>query len=191
MATGGVWGWLGKIGKNEKGPIADLNFINGRDVTILFDSNVAPRADLRRARLQLAQELTARKCQVKIANLPEVEGVNGPDDCVEICGDATVAEVLSTAKLFAEVAVIYLETLVSDMSGRQTVKQLDIEQAAELISFIPSATARDLETARLAKVCYKHLPKSSIENLVEQYRDRALKAQCEAEANAHRAALLS
>ena len=59
VAMGGAWGWRGRIGKvespfggyvDEKGPLPDLDWVNGRDVYVLLDSDVLSNANVHNAR---------------------------------------------------------------------------------------------------------------------------------------------
>jgi hypothetical protein len=108
MATGGCWGWHGITGKttsptgarvDEKGPLTDFDRVvwTGRDVVILFDSDVATNAQVRAGRRALAAELTRRGASVRIGELPEEEGINGPDDFVGKRGDDALLRVIDQA----------------------------------------------------------------------------------------------
>jgi len=104
LGTGGCWAWRGVIGKTEDergervdvlGPLADLSYCNDRKVYILFDSNASTNAKVQAARAALAAHLRQRKCEVLVCELPAVQGVNGPDDYIFVCGDDAMAEVLA------------------------------------------------------------------------------------------------
>jgi putative DNA primase/helicase len=99
LACGGCWGWRGTIGKvsgpdgervDEKGPLPDFDLVvwGGRAVTIVFDANVATNGKVQAARATLAGELLRRGAKVKLATLPAVAGVNGPDDYLGKFGPA-------------------------------------------------------------------------------------------------------
>ncbi len=105
----GVWNWRGTIGKADdekgarcdvKGPIPDLDRIewNGRIAYIIFDTNVATNSDVRAARRELAKELTRRGAQVRLVDLPQIEGVNGVDDLLAIKGEDFVLRLIEKAK---------------------------------------------------------------------------------------------
>jgi Domain of unknown function (DUF3854) len=198
VATGGVWGWRGRTGKelrpngttaDEKGVIADLDLIHDREVVILFDSNVAKRSDLRRARLQLARELVARGCKVRIANIPDIDGANGPDDLIKISGDAVLTESLDAAQLFSEVAVADLDRLIGRLSEQSRPQEEDINQACELIAYIGTDTSRELLIGRLAKAVRTYFSKASIKNLIDLKRKEIGAAAEEVVEKAHSAAL--
>ena len=107
VAMGGCWGWKGRIGKvensrgervDEKGPISDLDCVNGRKVFVLLDANVASKPEVRQARTALVRELVSRKSEVFVCNLPAVDGVNGPDDYIGVYGDEAMAKVFTDAE---------------------------------------------------------------------------------------------
>jgi hypothetical protein len=115
IATGGCHGWHGKIGivenskgqrVDEKGPLTDLDLVVWKDrpVIIAFDSNTAWNSAVRSARWALAEELTGRGAVVRLADIPPVDGVNGPDDAIAFCNDQVFAEVLDAAAPCADAA---------------------------------------------------------------------------------------
>jgi len=77
VAMGGCWGWKGRTGKvensrgervDEKGPIADLDCLNGRKVFVLLDANVAtnPKVQRRVLRSSGNSSVENRKCSCAI-----------------------------------------------------------------------------------------------------------------------------
>jgi len=112
MAVGGVYGWKRRIGV-ERTPGGDRQPVTGpspsfewvvwqdRKAIVAFDSNVAGRRDLERARLALAAELRKRGAQVLIASTPKRGGANGPDDVVALLGDEEALRMLDRAAPFA------------------------------------------------------------------------------------------
>ena len=107
VAMGGCWGWRGRIGKvesskgervDEVGPISDLGFASsGRKVFVLLDANVNKNSKVQRARKELVRQLEEQCAEVWVADLPTVEGVNGPDDYIGTCGDIAMAAVVDAA----------------------------------------------------------------------------------------------
>ena len=116
IATGGCWGWRGKVGigltpsgdrEEIRGPLPDLDRIcygERRICAICFDANCAMNPKVRNARRELALELDARGASVKIVNLPKLENVNGPDDLIAISGDEAFLALFDSAEPFAETA---------------------------------------------------------------------------------------
>jgi len=112
IAVGGVWGWQRRSGLEltpdgsrelvtSPSPSLDWVVWKGRKAILAFDSNVAGRRDLERARLALAAELRKRGAQVFIASVPKRDGVNGPDDLIAVAGDSATLEMLDRAAPFA------------------------------------------------------------------------------------------
>jgi uncharacterized protein (DUF927 family) len=106
VATGGCYSWRGRVGKiptpngylvDEKGPSKDLRCCNGRKVIILFDANATTNAEVRQAQNDLVRVLT-NATSVFVASLPLVDGVNGPDDYIAVCGEDALAKVLDSAR---------------------------------------------------------------------------------------------
>jgi hypothetical protein len=110
IAVPGVWSWRGTVGKatnakgrrqNVHGVISDFDRIEwkGREVSIVFDVNVATDDSVGAARRELAKELKRRGVVVRLLDLPgDVAGVNGIDDLLAIKGADFVAA------LFADLA---------------------------------------------------------------------------------------
>ena len=104
IATGGCWGWRGRIGKvensrgervDELGPLPELGICcSGRKVFVLLDANCARNPRVRQARKALVTQLIKQKADVHVLDLPTVEGVNGPDDYIGLCGDDSMARLL-------------------------------------------------------------------------------------------------
>ena len=91
IAIAGVWSFRGVVGKDNdangarrdvKGIIADFNRIQwtGRNVGILFDTNVHTNESVSAARDYLSRELKRRKAKVYYVNLPANVPLNGVDD---------------------------------------------------------------------------------------------------------------
>jgi len=109
LATGGCWGWRGRIGKmttadgarvDETGILPDFDRIawRGRDAVILFDANAATNPKVQKARRALARELGDRGARVRLGEVPSDDGVNGPDDLIAQRGDAAVWAVIDAAR---------------------------------------------------------------------------------------------
>jgi hypothetical protein len=92
IGLAGVWCWRGKnsqTGHSE--PIPDLDHIawKRRNVYIVFDSDLAENAGVRRAEWMLAQELQRRGAIVRVVRLPDGAGGQkvGLDDFLVLHGD--------------------------------------------------------------------------------------------------------
>ena len=117
IAISGVWNWRGTIGKtggpngerlDVTGPIADLSRIpwDGRRVYIVFDTNVHSNDSVKWARNGICRELTTRRADAKLVNLPEDCGVNGIDDLLAKVGPTKVLEIFERAVSGARLEVI-------------------------------------------------------------------------------------
>lgn len=108
FATGGCNGWLGQNPKNPKGktvPLSDFNLFSwtGRAAVILFDSNSTTNPAVKIAQARFAAELKSRGASVRIATLPQaVDGLNGPDDAIAICGDQAITDALANAQPYQD-----------------------------------------------------------------------------------------
>jgi putative DNA primase/helicase len=93
VGIGGVWNWL-----SNGLPIDDLNLIDwdGREVTIIPDSDVFQRTDLLRAIYALGCELRTHGAQVLIAQILQLDAVKvGLDDFILAGGNVNQLEVFS------------------------------------------------------------------------------------------------
>jgi Domain of unknown function (DUF3854) len=95
VGVGGIWTWLCKATGE---PIADLNLVqwDGREVTIIPDSDVFQRVDLLRAIYALGCELRAQGASVYVAQIPPACGAKvGLDDFLVAGGRVGELEVFS------------------------------------------------------------------------------------------------
>ena len=103
VAMGGCSGWLQNNAPKESTPLSDLDVCNGHPVIVMLDSNVATKPEVRAAQESLVAELRKpeRKCpSVPAATLPQMPGVNGPDDLIaQDDGDALTTKVFDDAAL--------------------------------------------------------------------------------------------
>jgi hypothetical protein len=111
VGLGGCWAWRGRIGKtvdangkrvDEKGALPDLAIAKARRCFVLYDVNVRTNAEVYRARqgfIDALAEVGAR--EVLVIELPELAGVNGPDDYLgsQQGGDTGFFELWRTATL--------------------------------------------------------------------------------------------
>jgi hypothetical protein len=108
MALQGVWSWKGTVGKTTdekgrrdiKGVIPDFDRVTwkGRVVYIIFDSDVATNEKVRAARREFAKELKRRGADVRLVNLPQIEGAKGVDDLLALKGPEFVASLIADAE---------------------------------------------------------------------------------------------
>ena len=199
VATGGCWGWRGKVGiepgprgglQQVRGPVPDLRRINwsGRVVIILFDANSQTNLQVRAARRALAEELEARVASVRIANLPQVGGVNGPDDLIVESGDGAMWALLEAAQPFAETAEREAEAAVAALEAD---KNQDPTMAVEAIAAVTAPLRWKLLAGRVAVLKIPGLTKGVVEEEVERGRRRVREKQVNAMEAARRERLLS
>jgi hypothetical protein len=111
IGIGGVWSWRhavrgqlpeGGVGKVGSIPIEDLEAITwtGRNVIIVFDSDVLTNPEVRRAERALAQDLASRGALVRTARIPA--GPNhaklGADDFLATKGDDEMGAIFEAAR---------------------------------------------------------------------------------------------
>jgi P4 family phage/plasmid primase-like protien len=121
IAMGGCWGWS----KDKKALPALLEFCKGHPVIVLLDANVANNDNVKDAQAALTTGLRKSACpDVSVAALPQIEGVNGPDDLLaQPEGDALLAEVLSAATP-AEDTDTFSEHALADKFSEQHANDL-------------------------------------------------------------------
>ena len=109
IGTGGCWGFRGRIGKtvdpagqrvDETGPLPDFDHLTweGRDCVICFDGDVATNPKVQAARCGLTAVLIKRGARVRLMDLPQEDGINGPDDFIGRHGAAAFFKLLETAR---------------------------------------------------------------------------------------------
>ena len=109
VGLSGVWNWRGTVGKTTdekgtrcdlKGPIPDFDRVvfDKRKVYVIYDTNVATNDSVSAARKGLAKELKRRGADVRLVDLPEINGVNGVDDLLYLKGSDFLATLIAEAK---------------------------------------------------------------------------------------------
>lgn len=181
IALGGCWGWRRRIGKQtlpngggqpETGSSPDLDLITWleRAVVIAFDSNASTNTNVRWARRTLAQELTARGANILIAEVPAIEGINGPDDLIAVSGDEAMLGVLDSARPFAACAVAEAERAFAEL---ERGKKSDPLPAIDAIAAIEDAERRTLLTGQLVALRIPGVTRRFMEQKVRDQRTEA------------------
>ena len=83
-----------------KGTIPDLDRIpcgNGRRVLVCFDANATTNVSVAAARSMFERELSDRGADVYVVEIPEIDGVNGPDDLIGLWGPGPVVDLIERA----------------------------------------------------------------------------------------------
>ncbi len=180
IATGGVWGWSGRVGKvetpsghfaDQKGPVPELRICSNREVIVAFDSNVQGRGDLRAARAALVRELLAMGARVRIATVPPMPAVNGPDDLYAAGGDQAIASMLELAAPAPEVALADAEAAIAAVATvRPNITTKVLRQAFDAIANVPDRLQVQVLAGRLAGVARGVVPKQVIIDELESRR---------------------
>jgi putative DNA primase/helicase len=117
VGAGGIWSWL-----SNGEPIDDLKLIewDGRETTIIFDSDIFCRVDLLRATYALGQELRRLGANVFIAQIPQDGDAKvGLDDCLIAGGDIAELEVFALSnRIFKSTAYWH-----SQWKFKKTIRQ--------------------------------------------------------------------
>ena len=93
VGIGGVWNWL-----SRGEPIADLSLIpwDGREVTLIPDSDIFQRVDLMRAVYALGREIRGFGANILVAQIPQASGAKvGLDDFLVAGGKVSDLDVFS------------------------------------------------------------------------------------------------
>lgn len=181
IALGGCWGWRRQAGKRplpnggsepETGSSPDFDLISwaGRTTNLAFDSNASTNPKVRKARRALAQELADRGANVHIADVPAIEGVNGPDDLIAVSGDDAMLSALNAARLFADCALAEAEQALSEI---QADKKSDPLPAIEAIAAIEDPTQRALLIGKFAALRVPGANRKFVEQQVGHRRAEA------------------
>ena len=162
----GIWGWRGRIGQRELsngghesafGPISDFSFFEwkGREVTILFDSNIhssklRTSESILAARTRLAQHLRfllgAKVFYSEMTRDHLERGINGPDDLAGLEGPRAVLKLLAECRPAFEGLKVERERLTPE----QRKARADMLRRAAYKS--PAALAADIFGRKAAKL---------------------------------------
>jgi hypothetical protein len=198
IATGGCWGWRGKVGiesgpSGERhevhGPLPDLDRLRWSDRTaiVLFDANATTNSKVRAARRSLADELEMRGASVRIAEVRQLDGVNGPDDLIAVSGDEATIAVLDSAQSFAVTAEREAEAAIAALEADKTQDPLP---AVGDVAAVADPTRRALLAGKLIAMKIPGLTKSVVGRSVAANRKAAGQKLAEATARAERERLL-
>jgi hypothetical protein len=181
IGLGGCWGWRGRIGKvenpkgarvDEIGSLPELALCSNKDVVVMLDSNVAGRSDLRTAQFALVRELEAMGARVRIATVPVLESVNGPDDFIALAGDNAMQEVFESARFSASLAHEEADAAIQGIGAAEQKRESEaINRALDAIANISDVLERKIYESRLAQEVRGQIPKATI--VAEVNRRRA------------------
>jgi hypothetical protein len=129
IGIGGCWGWRrsdGKVltpsggAKATSGPSPDFDLLKfeNRTAVLAFDSNAISNKKVQAARGTLARELISRGADVLIVDIPEYEGINGPDDFIAGYGDTDFLKLLVEAKQYKATILALADMPEGVLDGR-------------------------------------------------------------------------
>ena len=169
---GGCWGWRGRIGKiesahgervDEEGPLADLAVCCKRDVVVMLDSNADTKSEVRAARSALVRELEYMGARVRIASVPQLEGVNGPDDLITVGGDDAIRHVLEFAQPTAELAVAEVEEAIKEiLAAKSNISAEHMRRALDAVADVSDPIERAMLEGRIAGAVRGVVPKEVV-----------------------------
>jgi Domain of unknown function (DUF3854) len=172
VAMGGCWGWRGRIGKvenrreervDETGPLPDLAVCRNRDVVVMLDSNADAKSEVRAARFALARELNHMGARVRIARVPPLDGVNGPDDLIAVGGDEALSSVLELAQPSAEVVAAEVEAAIGGiLAAKPDVSAEHMRRALDAVANVSDHIERTMLESRIAAAVRGVVPKDTI-----------------------------
>lgn len=172
VAMGGCWGWRGRVGKvensrgervDETGALPDLAVCRNRDVAVMLDSNTDGKPEVRAARFALARELRHMGARVRIATVPPLDRVNGPDDLIAVSGDEAVRSVLELAQPATEVAVAEVEAAIREMlEAKPNINAEQVKRALDAAADVSDNLQRTMLEGRIAAAVRGLVPKNKI-----------------------------
>jgi hypothetical protein len=182
VAMGGCWGWRGRIGKaensegeraDEVGPLPDLAVCSNRDVIVMLDSNADTKLQVRAARSALVRELDHIGARVRIASVPLLDGVNGPDDLIALRGDEAVRYVLELARLAGELALAEAEAAIGEIvSARPHVSAAQMRRTLDAVADVADPIQRTMLQSRLAAAARGVIQKNTLVREINERRQK-------------------
>lgn len=129
IAIGGCWGWRRSDGKvltpsggmkATSGPSPDFDLLDleNRGVLIVFDSNAATNKKVQAARDTLSREMIRRGALVMVGDVPDTNGVNGPDDLIAEFDDWAFRKLLVEAKQYTTTIALLQDMPKTVLDGR-------------------------------------------------------------------------
>jgi Protein of unknown function (DUF3631)/Domain of unknown function (DUF3854) len=184
IAMGGCWGWRGRIGKqdgpngerlDEKGALPELSICSkDREVFVMLDANAATEPQVRAARGALVRELVSYGANVRIATVPALPNINGPDDAIGLLGDSAVQDMLDQARPAEAVAVAEAEAAVEAVCNASTdCKVGETVRAMDAVADVSDDLQREFLVTRLTAATRGSFSKKTItDGITERLRGR-------------------
>jgi hypothetical protein len=172
IAMGGCCGWRGRVGKvqnsrgervDETGPLPDLAVCRNRDVVVMLDSNADAKSEVRAARSALVRELGLMGARVRIAKVPPLNGVNGPDDLIAVAGNGAICSVLELAQPATEVAVAEVDAAIGEiLTAKPNISAEQMRRALDAVAEVFDNIQRSMLEGRLAAAVRGLVPKDKV-----------------------------
>jgi hypothetical protein len=182
IGMGGCWGWRGRIGKvgnprgeqvDEFGPLPALSVCRNRDVVVMLDSNAEAKSEVRAARFALARELGHMAARVRIATVPPLNGVNGPDDLIAVSGDDAVGSVLELAQPVAELVIADVESAIAEiLAAKPNISVEHMTRALDAVADVSDHIERAVLEGRIASAVRGVVPKHTVVREVRSRRQQ-------------------
>lgn len=190
IATGGCWGWRGRIAKriardgtreDVRGAVMDFQYPQWREreAIIIFDANAANNPAVQAARRSLADELSLRGASVRVVDLPAVGAsnaqINGPDDLLAAAGDQAMLELIGGARTLLDCALQQAERAIAAVSEKQQAaaqsggagERVPFSTALSAIAAVPDPLQRRFLCAKLAALKLPGLRLKALDAVVE------------------------
>ena len=201
IGLGGCWGFRGRIGKiegphgerlDEKGTLPELREFcrSQRTVYLMLDANADTNIDVRGARSRLCKELLAFGARVLVASVPNVAGVNGPDDLVATMGDGAITSIVDLAMSAVHVAVADAEALIASIKQKHPKHDPEeLRQAIDVIGIVTDELLRQALQSKLADAVKGVIPKKVVVDKVRDQYEHQKEKEADFAREAHRAEL--
>ncbi|MGA3318753.1 MAG: hypothetical protein ABSC64_20230 [Candidatus Korobacteraceae bacterium] len=120
----------------------------------MLDANASSNADVRQARAALVRTLVGYGARVRVANVPAIDGVNGPDDLIARAGDAAMQSMLDLAAPALDVAIADAEAAIEAIrrakNNRKDVGAEQMRNALDCIADVSDKLTQDVLKERFA-----------------------------------------
>ena len=129
----------------------------------MLDSNADAKFEVRAARFALVRELGHMGARVRIATVPELADVNGPDDLIAVRGDEAIRSVLELVQPAAELAVAEVEAAIEEIvAAKPKISAEHMRRALDAVADISDHIQRRLMEARIAAAVRGVVPKGTV-----------------------------
>jgi len=134
-----------------------------RDVVILLDSNADAKPEVRAARSALVRELEHMGARVRIASVPALDGVNGPDDLIAVRGDEAILYVFELAQPATELAVAEVEAAIGEiLAAKPNISAEQMRRALDAVADVSDHIQRAMLESRIAAAVRGAVPKDTV-----------------------------